>query len=585
VNQTIGINLGHNSSAVLVIDDVQVLRLEEEKIVQKKGYFGFPHESVKQIEKLIDLDSNVQIVIGHTNIYEIFSCHRILIKFCGLEAKKEYFYYFFDLYKFIFPKSKLLRKTIRLHLEMNLKSKSKIFKNIKYLDHHDSHAHSALYDSGFDNCLALTRDGKGDFCSGKNYIYKDGILNEIGSLSYLESYGLVYSAATKALGFKMLRHEGKITGLAALGDPNKLSEAIIAHYFKKEFDKFETSFQYVVKSSSLKAFIGNRFIDYEINKYSSLLSSWIRYFELLILEGNSSEDIAAGVQKFLETLVVKEINDLLVSFKIPKDIALAGGIFANVKLNQKIWEIGYFDRMFVQPAMDDAGTALGAASSNVMNHQTEPTLNDIVYLGSFNAPLVLNELPPYFKVELIENSEVGLLVSNLILSGKIIGTFAGRTEWGPRALGNRSILASAFDKSIPKKLNERLNRNDFMPFAPIIRDIDAPIVFQDYTSGLIAARFMTVTLKVKSDFKNLIPSVIHVDGTARPQVLFKEDNPLIYNVLDSISRKHGIGIILNTSFNLHEYPILDSISTALEILKKGAVDYLLIEGRYLISVQ
>jgi carbamoyltransferase len=146
-------------------------------------------------------------------------------------------------------------------------------------------------------------------------------------------------------------------------------------------------------------------------------------------------------------------------------------------------------------------------------------------------------------------------------------------------------LASAFDKSIPKKLNERLNRNDFMPFAPIIRDIDAPIVFQDYTSGLIAARFMTVTLKVKSDFKNLIPSVIHVDGTARPQVLFKEDNPLIYNVLDSISRKHGIGIILNTSFNLHEYPILDSISTALEILKKGAVDYLLIEGRYLISVQ
>jgi carbamoyltransferase len=581
--QTVGINLGHNSSAVLIVNDVQVLRLEEEKIVQRKGYFGFPHESIKQIEKLIDLDSDIQIVVGHTNIYEIFNCHRILVKFCGLEAKKEYFYYFFDLFKFIFPRSKLLKKTIRVHLEMNLRRKSKIFENIKYLDHHDSHAHSAVYDSGFNYCLVLTRDGKGDFCSGKNYIYEDGILKEIGRSGYLESYGLVYSAVTKALGFKMLRHEGKITGLAALGDPNKLSEAITAHYFKKDLDKLNPSFLYSLKSSSLKEFLGNRFNDYEISKYPLLLSSWIRYFELLILEGNSREDIAAGVQKFLETLVVREINELLIDSKIPKNIALAGGIFANVKLNQKIWEIGYFDKMFIQPAMDDAGTALGAASSNLITDPTEPTLSEIVYLGSFNSPLVLNELPPYFKVDLIENSDVGPLVSNLILSGKIIGTFSGRTEWGPRALGNRSILANAFDKSIPKKLNERLNRNDFMPFAPIIRDIDAPIVFQDYTSGLIAARFMTVTLKVKSDFENLIPSVIHVDGTARPQVLFKEDNLLIYDILNSISEKHGIGIILNTSFNLHEYPILNSISTALQILKQGAVDYLLIEGRYLIS--
>jgi carbamoyltransferase len=234
--------------------------------------------------------------------------------------------------------------------------------------------------------------------------------------------------------------------------------------------------------------------------------------------------------------------------------------------------------------MDDAGTALGAAASEVKPQKMHSTLKDVVYLGSVKEPFDMTDLPINFSFKLVEDAEVGFVVSNLILSGSIIGIFSGRTEWGPRALGNRSILANAFDKSIPKKLNERLNRNDFMPFAPIIRDVDAPIVFRDYTPGLIAAQFMTVTLRVKDQFKSFIPSVIHVDGTARPQVLFKDDNPVIYNILNSISEKNTIGIVLNTSFNLHEFPILDSMTTALHILKKGAVDYLLVEGRYLISL-
>ena len=580
MKQIIGINLGHNSSAVFIKDDVQILRLEEEKIVQKKGYFGFPHESIKQIEELIDLNFEVQVVIGHLNIYEVFNCHRILIKFCGLESRTEYLFYFFDLFKFLFPKSRILRKTILVHFQKNLRSKSKIFNQIKFLDHHDSHAHSAVYDSGFDDCLVLTRDGKGDFSSGKNYFFKNGVLQEIGKLDFLKSYGLIYSAATKALGFKMLRHEGKITGLAALGDPDKLSNLIMTQYISNSFDHPNLR----TKSNTLKSFVSNRFDDSEVSKYSLLLSSWVRFFESLALEGSSNEDIAAGVQEFLELLVVKEVTQLLSIFEVPKNLALAGGVFANVKLNQKIWEIGYFNRMFVQPAMDDAGTALGAAASEVKPQKMRSILKDVVYLGSIKEPFDINDLPVSFSLKLVEDVEVGFVVSNLILSGNIIGIFSGRTEWGPRALGNRSILANAFDKSIPKKLNERLNRNDFMPFAPIIRDIDAPIVFKDYTPGLIAAQFMTVTLRVKDQFKSFIPSVIHVDGTARPQVLFKDDNPLIYNILNSISEKNTIGIVLNTSFNLHEFPILDSMSTALHILKKGAVDYLLVEGRYLISL-
>jgi carbamoyltransferase len=175
------------------------------------------------------------------------------------------------------------------------------------------------------------------------------------------------------------------------------------------------------------------------------------------------------------------------------------------------------------------------------------------------------------------------LIADFIEAGKIVGVFNSRTEWGPRALGNRSILASAFLPEISNELNNRLKRNDFMPFAPIVRDSDAGLIFEKFSKGLDAAKFMTVTLSVKKIFEKQIRSVIHIDGTARPQVLYRKDNESIYKILDEIAIRKGIGIVLNTSFNIHEFPILNDIGTALNNLKLGSIDLLYINDKILIS--
>jgi carbamoyltransferase len=426
--------------------------------------------------------------------------------------------------------------------------------------------------------------GKETFFSGKDYIYENDSLKSIVSYQFLQSYGLVYSAATKALGFKMLRHEGKLTGLAAFGNPNLLSEKIYQYYKTLFLSKFQISDKYK-GNFKFKNIIRKRFTDKLVIKYSNLLSNWVVFFESLIKDGFTYKDIAAGVQDFLEKMVLIEIDELKKNYSLPKNIVLAGGIFANVELNQKIWELGYFEKMFVQPAMDDAGTALGAAATKSKKKSLEPTLRNTVYLGSDKLEANLNDLPLIFSKSIISVSEIGTLIHNYLSAGKIIGYYQGRTEWGPRALGNRSILASAFNNDIPSKLNMRLKRNDFMPFAPIVRDIDAFKLFENYSTGLLASKFMTVTLTVRNQYKNLIPSVIHVDSTARPQILFKEDNQPLYEILNEVAVYHEIGIVLNTSFNLHEFPILDSFQTALDNLEKGAVDLLVVNGQLLISLK
>jgi carbamoyltransferase len=301
--------------------------------------------------------------------------------------------------------------------------------------------------------------------------------------------------------------------------------------------------------------------------------------------GAKKEDIAAGVQAFLETRVLADIKLLQSRNQLKPKLAIAGGVFANVKLNQRIWETGFFTDFFVQPAMDDAGTGLGAAASALTEMNSHESLDQIVYLGKMQNSAQIQVAIVGSRTKVISTDNIGSECAKLLNQGSILGVYNGRTEWGPRALGNRSIIASAFLEEIPGLLNKRLKRSDFMPFAPIIRDIDADKVFENYTNRLKASRFMTVTLNVRDEFKKLIPSVVHLDGTARPQVLQREDNPVVYDILDGVAIKYGIGIALNTSFNMHELPILDSVEVALHNLSIGAIDYLLVNERHLLIAQ
>ncbi len=574
-------NLGHNSSAVLITDGAEVIRLEEEKLVQEKGFYGFPKQSLELILREIDPNHETQVVIGHKSVSELFNCHRILIKFCGRESYFEYLFFVFDLLKFIYPNSSILRITTRIHLKFNLRQKSQIFKTVEFCDHHEAHAFSAIYDSGYNECSVLTLDGKGDFFSGKLFDYENGKLVTINSKPETASYGLVYSAATKALGFKMLRHEGKLTGLAAFGDPNKFGQEISERYTALSLNPPLKSY----KKFKWREFFANRFLDSELDKYTKLIDSWVIHFKELLRNGAKKEDIAAGVQVFLENQVLADIKLFQSQNLLKAKLAIAGGVFANVKLNQRIWETGLFTDLFVQPAMDDAGTGLGAAASTLTEINRHENLDNIVYLGKKQNSSQIDEIIRNSRTIVVPADNLASECAKLLNKGSILGVYNGRTEWGPRALGNRSIIASAFLEEIPGLLNKRLKRNDFMPFAPIIRDIDADKVFENYSNKLKASKFMTVTLNVRDEFKEKIPSVVHLDGTARPQVLSRKDNPGIYDILDGIALEHGIGIALNTSFNMHELPILDSVEVALHNLSIGAVDYLLVNDRHLLKAQ
>lgn len=579
MGQVIGLNLGHNSSVVMIENDKQIVRLEEEKVSQKKGYYGFPRLSFQYVQKLLDYKSDINVIIGHKNLREIFQNHRLVIKFLGSEGITEYLWVVLDFYALFFRSNKIYTKTIKRHFESNFRKKIKLECNISYIDHHTAHAYSAVYDSGYSKCLVITEDGKGDYCSGKVFTYENNILVEITKRNFMESYGVVYSAATIALGYKQLRHEGKITGLAAYGDPSSASELINDKFNSLVNDNFEQVKNYRSPKLSFKSCLQMRLMLPSDQLYSNLMHYWVDWFDQKLTIGVSREDIAASVQKFLEDRVLTDLSSLTLDFN---KLALAGGVFANVKLNQKIWETNKFSNFFVQPAMDDAGTALGAAASVCEKLNKSRKLKDSVYLGTVQEKQNLTMVYKNFtEIDLGSNKYES--IANFIENGKIVGVYNSRTEWGPRALGNRSILASAFLPTISSELNMRLRRNDFMPFAPIVRQSDAVLIFEKFSKGLDAARFMTVTLRVKKIFESQIRSVIHLDGTARPQILYRDDNESIYQILNQIATKRGIGIVLNTSFNLHEFPILNDIHTALNNLESGSIDLLFINDDILLS--
>jgi len=292
----------------------------------------------------------------------------------------------------------------------------------------------------------------------------------------------------------------------------------------------------------------------------------------------SREDVARGVQLYVEGLVLRFIQNNLSSFAINK-LALAGGFFANVRINQEILKLNGLLDIFVQPAMHDAGTALGASFAIAPRKLKIPApLSETAYLGpSYSISdykLICSELNVSLSIERIEPR----WVARKIQDGSIVGIFSGRLEWGPRALGNRSIIASCSDKKIPNELNRRLNRNDFMPFAPIVMDLDAPEALLGYKSGLMAGELMTCTFQVNPRIRESLSAVVHLDDTVRPQVVSKASNEYLWLILDSIREITGLGAAINTSFNLHEFPIVNSPMDAIEVLKVGAIDYLLFDG-------
>jgi carbamoyltransferase len=426
-----------------------------------------------------------------------------------------------------------------------------IRKPATFYDHHYVHACTAYYTSDFDDCLVVTLDGGGDGCSSHVYSARGGRMELLDRTSSFDSIGNYYSYVTNLCGFKTHRHEGKITGLAGFGRPAYVD--ILSRFIRYEDGRIRN--------------VGGVAFDAAVAKLRQALP-----------EGFDRADLASSIQVLLEDVVGAYVGDWLERTGHTR-IAVAGGVFSNVKLNQRLAELDGVEKVFVHPAMDDGGLPLGAALAR--RHEEQPFTRGgrrlaNVYFG------------PGFPGDAIEASarrsglpyrrcgNVADEIAALLAAGKVVCRFHGRMEHGPRALGNRSILYQTTDPSVNTWMNEHLRRTEFMPFAPATLKSHAAERYAGYAKADDAARFMTITFDCTEVMKRESPGVVHVDGTARPQVVDEATSPDFHAILTAYHRRTGIPSLINTSFNIHEEPIVCTPDDALRALADSSLEYLAI---------
>lgn len=419
-------------------------------------------------------------------------------------------------------------------------------KELKRYHHQLCHIASTYYTGGFDDALVLSLDGYGSGCAGSLYVGEGGKLKQIESFLSPQSLGAMYSKVTKALGFIPNRHEGKILGLAAYGNPDKYFDEVM-----KDFRLEDCTYTYLNPLDQ--------------SKYTKIFKEGAR------------EDLAAAFQKVLETVVVHLVKGGLKKFGLSK-VCLSGGVAANVKMNQRVMEIPACEEIFVHPGMSDCGIGTGAALL-MANEESpiKPFKLDDVYLGpQYSEDDILKALGKFsFKYQKEENIEKKM--AELLNEGSVIGFFQGRMEYGPRALCNRTILAPTQDDGINKWLNKRLNRTEFMPFAPVTVDHQAKNMYANMDKIDYTSQFMTITTDCSAEMKKSSPAAVHVDGTARPQIVTKENNLRMHKVLNHYFELSGVPNLVNTSYNMHEEPIVCTPYDAVKAFSDGRLDYLVLE--------
>jgi carbamoyltransferase len=418
------------------------------------------------------------------------------------------------------------------------------------IEHHASHAANAYYTSGFDEALIVTLDGYGSGLAGSASIGRDGRIERIHGIDFPHSLGTFYESVTSGLGFKPSRHEGKIVGLAAYGDPQVLNDVLMAR-FRVEDGNFR-----ILESNNL-------------------------YFARLLSTQFPKIDVAAAYQRALEVVAAAYVSYYLKKTGL-RNVVLSGGVVANVKLNQRIREIPGVDKIFIHPDMGDGGCGTGAALLEFVGHPAlkEP-LTDVFFGPSFSEAQILDSLQRA-QLKFEQYPEIEPRIARLIAAGKVVARFNGRMEYGPRALGNRSILYHAREPEVNQWLNQRLGRTEFMPFAPATLFDQRHKCYKNVDGAEYAAQFMTVTFDCTDFMRRESPAAVHVDGTARPQLVTPTSNPSFHRILTEYHRLTGLPSVINTSFNMHEEPIVCSPDDAIRAFLQGNLDYLAI-GNFLVA--
>lgn len=417
-----------------------------------------------------------------------------------------------------------------------------------YVDHHRAHAAGAFFLSTVREALVVTLDGKGDDLSGTVSTGRDARLERHLEIPTEDSLGHLYSAFTVACGLRPQRDEGKLQSMAASG--------IVS---KQLWNWLESQFSLEQETGSVVGHLNDGLI---VGPYPDRLPDLHNDLVRGVISGLRVEDAAATVQRFLERIVSEFVLWHLRAHGMRK-LVVAGGVFANVTLNRTLAALADVECLEVHPAMTDAGIALGAAVSHYTERGIRPNPLTNTALGpSYDDQTVAAAFEAHGYTVTDPNDTITTAESMLaraLARGEIVARFAGRAEYGPRALGQRSILAEAHDPAIPNELNRRLRRSTVMPFAPILRAGDLDSLFREHSALKSPLRFMTTAVTCTEKMRNAYPAVVHRDGTARPQVVKDDDLSML---IDSYSDLTGREVLINTSFNLHDEPMVCSPSDA-----------------------
>lgn len=540
----IGIHDGHGASAAVVEDGKLLAAVQEERLGRDKNRGGFPELAIAEVLDIAglsrdDIDMFVYAGMGTHDWRASVDYQQLLFGDGGIEKVG-------------------MSKRIATLTDMGIEQE-----RIEFVDHHICHVATAFYgqQKRDEKKLILTCDGFGDHLCGSVNIYENGKIRRLSEIDTENSAAVIYSMVTYLMGFKPFEEEYKIMGLAPYGFASKQSEMIA--------EKLLSIFQY------------DRFGWEKSENYPENLQNYLED----VIRFQRFDNIAAGVQKFIERFFAGWVANCINETGI-KEICLSGGVFMNVKLNKAIMELGCVDDIFVFPSCGDETNSIGAAWIVAADRgiDIEP-IGGFYYGREYSDEQIKNAIEKYdFKndVSVKQFDDVELETAKLLAAGEIVARFKGKSEFGARALGNRSILADASLPDVVRRINEMIKMRDFwMPFAPAICDDTAGKYIDNKKD--IPAGYMIMAFDAKIDQTEKMIAGLHPsDLTCRPQVICKEHNSDFYRLMEYYKKAGGGDVLLNTSFNLHGSAMVYSPSDALEVFDKSGLNYMAI-GSFIIK--
>ena len=546
----------HDSAAALLKDGHVIAAVEEERFSRKKFDDSFPKMAIEWCLKEAKITpSEIHSVAFYDK--PVLKFERLLDNYITVSPR--------GLFSFLDTIPKWLHK--RLWIKNDITKSLKGFKgDIIFPEHHMSHAAHTFYTSPFDESAILTVDGVGEWTTTSFGYAKNNSIKLTNDIRWPHSLGLFYSAFTYFLGFQVNEGEYKLMGLSAYGKP-------------KYYDLILDNLIDVKKDGSI-----HLDMSYFAFHYDKVMTNDL-FAKLFGISPRKKDekaeqihfDIGASAQKVLEDILLKMVNHVYEKFKM-KNLCLGGGVALNGVANYRILKESSFDNVHIPPSPGDGGSAVGCAqylyyihhnNQRIVEKDMGKTIRENVYVGTSYYDEKITEFLDSKKIsyEKLERIELLKKVAQLIADGNIVGWYQGKMEWGPRALGCRSILADPRKAEMKDILNEKIkHRESFRPFAPSI--------LEEYVSEYFeidrSSPYMLIVVPVKKPEK--IPAVTHVDGTARLQTVNKDANPLYYDLISEFYKITGIPVIINTSMNVMGEPIVNTPEQAYQMIVKTDMD-------------